>query len=112
MDKRGFELAVGTVVIMILAIAVLLFLISFFVMGSGDFLSKIKGYFSYSNLDSVKQSCDVLADSGQEHNFCCDAKTVRYYESGEKIEDEMSCGEMAEKGIIKLNGINCETVDC
>lgn len=110
-NKKGFQLAVNTVVIMILAIVVLLFLIGFFMLGSGSFMDKIKGYFSYSNVDSIRQGCEVLVNSGQINSFCCDVKTVRYYDDG-KQEGELSCKEMVDLEIIELNELDCSEVDC
>ena len=90
----------NTVVVMVLAIVVLLFLVGFFMMGSGDFMSKIQGYFSYSNVDSVVQGCNVLANSGGDYVFCCEKKEVKYYLDSEKMNDEMSCSEVVDEGIV------------
>lgn len=106
-NKRGFELVMNTAVVMILAVVVLLVLVGFFMMGSGDFMDKVGGYFSYSNVDSVVSGCNVLVDSGQSNAFCCDKKKVKYNEGGKK-EGEFSCSELVDKGFISgLKEISC-----
>ena len=112
MDKRGFELAIGTVVLMILGVTVLIFLTGFFILGSEDFMSKIRGYFSYSNIDSVQQSCEILINSGQKSGFCCDSKNVRYYKNGEKAEEELTCSELVDLGIISMPKMECGEIKC
>jgi len=106
-DKRGFELVMNTAVVMILAIVVLLVLIGFFMIGSGDFMDKIRGYFSYSNVDSVVSGCNLLVDSGSVNAFCCEKKKVKYNEGGKK-EGEFSCSELIDKGFVSgLKKVSC-----
>jgi len=112
-NKRGFQLVWSTVVVMILAVLLLLFLISFFIFGSGDFMSEIKGYLSYSNVDSVVQGCNVFVSSGKSYDYCCERKVVKYHEDGEKKEGEMSCAEVFDTQIDdNLNEMSCEEVKC
>ncbi len=114
MNKRGFELVWSTVVIIVLALMLLLFIILFFTSSSGNFMEKIKSYFSYSNVDSVVQGCNIFVDSGSENSFCCEKKMVKYYAGGEKLEGEFSCGELVDKEFInnKINSMNCEGIIC
>lgn len=114
MNKRGFELVWSNIVIIILALMLLLFIILFFTNTSGSFVERIKGYFSYSNVDSIVQGCNVLSVSGSEYAFCCEKKQVKYYENGEKKKGEFSCGELVNKIFInnKINQVNCEEVIC
>ncbi len=112
MDKKGFELAIGTVVIMILAAMLLLFFVLFFTAGSSDFIGKIKSYFSYSNIDSVVKGCNILVDSDSEYSYCCEKKDVKYYNEGEKAEGEFSCLELFEKNIGDVNELDCGGVGC
>jgi len=108
-DKRGFELAISTMVIIILGLVVLIFLILFFTMGSGSFLEKMKSYFSYSNVDSFIQGCNVFVDSGQVNAYCCDSKKIRYMDDGEKVEEVLSCSELFDMGF-EIKELNCDGV--
>jgi len=109
MNKRGLELAINTIVILVLALAVLSFLVLFFAVGSGGFLSEIKGYFSYSNVDSVVSGCNIAVDSGRGYEYCCEKKDVKYYMNGEKVEGDFSCRELLNKSFISgLNDLECD----
>jgi len=113
--KRGFQLTINTLVIMVLAMVLLIFLIMFFMKSSGGFVETIKGYFSYSNVDSVVNGCNILVDSGQEHAFCCEKKQVKYYLDGKKMDGEFSCGELIREGFVENridSGIDCGGVGC
>ena len=114
MNKRGFELVWSTVVIIVLALMLLLFIILFFTSSSGNFLENIKGYFSYSNVDSVVQSCNVLSSSEAGYAFCCEKKQVKYYENGDKKQGDFSCTELADKEFVnnKINKIDCGGISC
>ncbi len=110
-NKRGFELAINTVVILVLAILVLLFLVLFFTSSSSDFTTKIKSYFSYSNIDNIIDRCNMLSDVSREYEFCCEKRTVRYYENSEKIEKEFTCKELPKK-ITDIKKLSCDNVAC
>jgi hypothetical protein len=114
MNKRGFELAWNTIVVMVLALMLLLFLVLFFTGNAQNFLDKIKGYLSYSNIDNIVQSCNVLADSGSSYNYCCEKIKVKYYIGGKKTESLFSCNELLNKTFAneKLKSINCKWAEC
>lgn len=114
MNKKGFELVWSTVVIIVLALMLLLFIVLFFTTSSGSFIDRIRGYFSYSNVDSVIQGCNVLSYSNSEYAFCCEKKNVKYYESGDKKQGDFSCKELAEKEFVNnnINSIECSGVSC
>jgi len=110
MNKRGFQLVMSTVVVMILAIMLLIFFVLFFTMGSSGFVQEIKSYFSYSNVDSVIKGCNVLVDSGSSYEYCCGERNVKYYLEGDKSEGVFSCKDLADREFIngEIRGLNCE----
>ena len=85
MNKKALELAINTIVILVLAILLLLFLVLFFTDAGKNFVAKIGIYSSYSNVDDVVSNCNIQADTNKEYSFCCEKKTVRYYENNEKV---------------------------
>ena len=112
-DKRGFELAINTVVILVLAITVLLFLVLFFTGAAGDFMGKIRSYFSYSNVDNVVESCNILSSTNSQYSFCCEKKSVKYYENGEKKDGKFSCNELTDRTFgSNIGKLNCGEVSC
>jgi len=113
MDKKGLELAINTIVILILAVLILAALILFFTGSFTTFYEKIKGYSSYSNVDNVVNGCNILVDTNGQHSYCCEKKTVKYINKGDKDEGEFSCLEASNQefgnGIKRLN---CEGISC
>ena len=105
----------STWVVMILAFMLLLFLILFFTNSSTGFLDSVKGYFSSNNIDAVVKGCNILVSSGQEYNFCCDNKEVKYVLNGDKKTGSFSCYELINQRFINnkiIRDIQCEGVNC
>jgi hypothetical protein len=112
-NKKGLELAINTIVLLVLAMVFLLFMILFFTGTSGTFVTKIKGYFTYSNVDDVITGCNIFADSEQNYGYCCEKKFVKYVEDGENKGGEFSCLEITNKSFGKdVKKLNCEDVSC
>ena len=111
MDKRGLQLAINTIVTLVLALVVLAFMVIFFTGTSTDFMNKIKSYFSYSNVDNLVSSCNILSETNAQYSFCCEKKLVKYYEDGEKNEGEFNCFEIADK-FGNIDKLNCDGVSC
>jgi len=113
MDKKGLELAINTIVILILAILILAALVLFFTGSFSTFYDKIRGYSSYSNVDTVVKGCNVLADTEAQYGYCCEKKTVKYFNEGEKDEGEFSCLEISNQDFgNKVRRLNCEGISC
>lgn len=114
MDKRGFELALNTIVIMILAFLLLVAMIFFFTSSSKGFMDTIKSYISYSNVDSVIEGCNIMVDSASTYNFCCEQRDVKYYLNGEKTDGMFSCDELSSQEFIggKINMLDCSGMSC
>ena len=104
----------STVVVIVLALMVLLFLVLFFTSTPGSFLGKVKTYFTYSNVDVVVDGCNILSSTEGSYSFCCEKKTVKYYLNGEKVSGDFSCGDLIEKSFInnQINGLNCGEISC
>jgi len=113
--RKGFEMIWSTWVIMVLAAMLLIFLILFFTMGSGNFLDNIKGYFSKTNVDSVVKGCNILVDSGSKYEYCCSRKDVSYLVNGDVKKGMYTCSQIYE---MKLGGnetttnIKCDDQYC
>ncbi|VVB78635.1 Uncharacterised protein [uncultured archaeon] len=97
LNKKGFEMTWNTLVAMILAILLVAVLIGFFTMGSVGFSNFIKSFSSYSNVDAVVSSCNLLVDSNSQYSFCCEKKQVKYYIDGKKATGEFSCLDLLNK---------------
>jgi hypothetical protein len=84
MNKRGFELAVRTLVIIVLALLILLALSLAFTSSFKRFWQEIKGYFT-SDVEAVIKSCQNSCVMENKYDFCCLKRKVNFNESREKI---------------------------
>jgi hypothetical protein len=105
-NKRGMEMAFGTVVTIVLALLLLAFLIVFFTGNFSNFKDKIGGFFSSSNVDDVVSNCNSLVLRESKYEYCCTNKTVKL---SSKNKFESSCNDLSlgnfswAKNIEKLN---------
>lgn len=76
-NKKGSEMTIGTIIIIIIALVVLIFLVFIFTKSTGSFSEKISAFLGASNVDTVKDSCNLLASQNSEYEYCCINKTVR-----------------------------------
>lgn len=114
-SKKGFEMIWSTWVIMILAALLLIFLILFFTTSSGSFINNIQGYFSKTNVDSVVKGCNILSDSGNKYDFCCDKKDVKYFGDGGIRKREYNCFELMNQSFVNndiISDISCADLNC
>jgi len=115
MEKGGMEMLWSTWVIMIIAMVLFVFLLTFFAMGSGNFLQNVKSFFSKVNVDSVVKGCNILVDSGNKYDFCCDNKTVKYLAGKDIKSEELKCFELMNKSYVNNQikaGIDCGGYNC
>jgi hypothetical protein len=79
MNKKGSELTLSTIIIIVLGIAVLVFLIFGFSTGWTNLWSKITAYGGgNANVDTIKQACALACGSQQKAEFCDNVRTVKY----------------------------------
>ena len=75
-DKRGLEIAISTLVLLILGIAVLIGLILFFRKGLSNFDNGTKPFLENSEAVVVKEACEAACKAGNRFSFCCKNYTV------------------------------------
>ena len=94
MDKKGLEMAVTTVIMIVLSIAVLTILIVFLNSQTG-FLSKwFRTQTTQSNVDAVVGVCDNLVTTEAVYAYCCETKDVVF---GDKNVTRLTCSEIQSK---------------
>jgi len=76
-NKKGFEMAISTIIIIILSLIVLIALILVFTRSTGTFSERISSLLGNSNIDSVRDSCNLLASQQSAYEYCCVNKTVK-----------------------------------
>ncbi len=77
-NKKGAELTIGTIVIIVLALVVLVVLILGFTSGWGNLWGRITSFFGGgNNVDSVVQACSVVCSTNSMNDFCVIDRTLR-----------------------------------
>ena len=76
LSRKGAELTIGTLVVIVLAIIVLVVLALGFGTGWTNLWSKISGMFSPVNVDSVKQACVFACTSQAKYDLCTRTRDV------------------------------------
>ena len=100
-DKKGIEIAVSTLVIMIISIAVLIGLFFLFKENFLIFKDKTGSFLETSEGVAAKQACEIACRAESKLNYCCDEHRVKREEikcNDERLEVDCS--------------LNCEGFDC
>ena len=114
-NKKGSEMTIGTLVVIVLAVIVLVILIVGFTTGWKTLWAKINPFIGGSsgggsNVDSVKQACDILCGSASvspssKTEYCTSKQTVIY---GSGKTDKKTCKELESAGIgIRVCDTSC-----
>ena len=109
--KKGLEMAVTTVIMIILSIAVLTILV-IFVNSQTGFLYKWFGtYESESNIDTVVSACNALVATESVYSYCCEEKDIVLVDDGSLRQTcDVSRGENWSAG--RIDELSCVSVSC
>jgi hypothetical protein len=106
-NKRGQDLSTGTIILIILGIAVLVILIIGFTTGWSFF----KNLISPTNVDTVIQDCASACETSQQYSFCSAERALRVNE--EKFSVKTSCFVMANlPAFSKYKIQKCASISC
>ncbi len=84
MNKKGQNLTLGTIILIVLGIAVLVFLIFGFSTGWNNMWNKITNLGGgEANVNTVKQSCDLACSTQDKTGFCIQKRVVKYVDSSD-----------------------------
>ena len=77
MNKKGAEMTIGTIIIIVLALVVLVILVYGFSTGWSNLWGKITGFGGGEvNVQSVVQSCQLACTTGSRYDYCTLERTV------------------------------------
>ncbi len=76
MNKKGAELAIGTIVIIVLALIVLVVIALGFTSGWKNLWSRVNLFGGGSTLASVGQACQIACSSQDQTSFCKQGRSV------------------------------------
>lgn len=107
MDKKGAEMTIGTIIIIILALVVLVVIIYGFTTGWGNLWQKITGFSPKANIQTNVQACQVACASEAKADYCKMRKI--YSTDTDKTGRDMSCKDIenANVGLEVCNAISC-----
>lgn len=75
-NKKGQEMSVATLVLIVIGIVVLVMLILGFSMGWSNLWAKVNIFGGGSNVETVVQACKLSASSGSTFSYCSEFKQV------------------------------------
>ena len=82
-SRKGSEMTIGKIVIIVLALLVLILLALGFSMGWKNLWDKITNFSGGSStIDSVKQSCQIACDSNSKVAYCNENRTYKNTSKG------------------------------
>jgi hypothetical protein len=76
-DKKGQEMSISTLVLIVIGIIVLVLLILGFSYGWQNLIDKINIFGGGSDVSTVIQSCGISASAGDKYSYCSDFKLVK-----------------------------------
>ena len=108
-NKRGQNITLGTIILIILGIVVLVVLIFGFTSGWSNLWEKLVGSGSGSNVDSVRTECELACSTQREYDYCSDSRTVKF---GGGITETGSCFSLSGSDTSKAGIVSCNQIDC
>jgi len=112
-DKKAMELAIRTIVIIVLAILVLVAVLFIWNQQTRIFSDFLKNLAGKTNVDSLVTSCNSLVGRGSVYEYCCVKREVRYEEAGQLREETLTCYQLSEKSFgERINKLNCQEAGC
>jgi hypothetical protein len=105
MNKRGFELAISTLVVIIIGALVLGVLIYGFTYGWENFWNTITAFSGgKDNVQSVINACEISCSAENKYDYCSLKRTI--IASGNK--ETRTCNELENLYELNCPAINCE----
>jgi hypothetical protein len=113
MNKKGAEIALGTIIFIIIALVVLVVIIYFFTTTSGNLGENILNFGGGNiNVQTVVQSCQVSCSTLSTYDYCTRQRTVVFDDTkseNAKNGKAFSCNALESESV----GLeNCPKVDC
>jgi len=86
LNKKGAEMTIGTLVIIVLAVIVLVILVLGFTTGWNNLWDNISNFFSGGgDVKTIVNQCTVAATVSNTFDYCCKAREVKFSEKEEII---------------------------
>lgn len=108
--KKAFEMAISTIVIIVLSIVLLVALL-FVLNNQTGIFSRFIGGFQTSNVDNVISACNSLVLSQGSFSYCCDKREISFSD-GKKL--SLTCNEVKDREFSsgRVQNLDCSDVSC
>jgi hypothetical protein len=107
-SKRSAEMTIGTIIIIILALVVLIFLIYSFMKGGGSLMDTLSNFFAGGpNADTIKSSCMAACTTQQVNSFCTEVRTLKLTDKESRLGSCKTFSNPGVAGIASCPDINC-----
>ncbi|GEM_PF-1209035 len=112
-NKKGMEMALTTVIMIVLSISVLTVLVIFFNAQTGFFSRFFKTQSTESNVDAVISACDSLATSQSTYAYCCEKKEIVFGDDNRR-NVMMNCSAVGKAAWSsgKVGELDCSGISC
>lgn len=101
MNTRGFDIAITTIVLIIIAIAVLIGLVLFVMNGFSFFKSGTEPILRTQSFEATRQACGLFCTADNELAFCCESISMN--------KEDVFCSDNR----LNVNcNIDCSSVEC
>jgi len=97
-NKRGLELAISTIILLLLGILVLIGLITILIMGWDNFKMNI-GIILGSDISQMQKQCKLQCELNNNYDYCCEIKKIdnNEYTCDNLIDDcEIECNDICD----------------
>jgi hypothetical protein len=106
MEKKGQQMTIGTIIVIILSLIVLVVLIYGFTTGWGNLWQNILGFGGGKvNVQTVVQSCQLACQTSSQFDYCDRKRNVVF--DDERV-GSYSCKELERQGV----GLTCDDINC
>jgi len=111
-DKKGAEMTIGTIVMIILALVVLVVIIYGFTTGWSNLFDKIKNIGGgEDNVGTIVSACELSCATSDEYGYCTNKRAIKFEVDGDMKSVKATCDDLAKEKefeTIKLPSTNLE----
>ncbi len=109
-NKRGQEMNISAVIIIVAGLALLVLLVLGLVFAWGPFKNLKENLFGGNNVNIVSQGCNVACSTQSKYDFCTKERELR---SPDETLEDITCYELATTSAYEKYGIEeCPEISC
>ena len=108
MNKKGAEMTIGTIIIIILALVVLVVIIYGFSTGWANLWEKIISFGGQKvNVQSVINSCSLACSTNSAYDYCNLQRKMTFGDDRDKQDKTWTCHDLEGDNLLRCDDIEC-----